>query len=159
LRAALEESFYNVGVTSADMWQAVGDLLAQARHAKKWTATDVERAGGPSYKTVQAIETGQAGNVESLQKCAQALGLELVDILHAVLESKVTPLTPEAAHVVRAFTETTVAGRSAFVALANAVERVAVTPSSPSDAATPPAPHPPRPVPRAVTRRTVRSPK
>lgn len=124
MRAALGESFYNVAVTAGELWRAVGKKLELARHERKWRPMDVERAGGPSYKTVQAIELGQAGNVKGLEKCARALDLDLVDILYAVLESQVTPLTPEAAHVIRAFSETTVAGRTAMLALANALPRV-----------------------------------
>ena len=154
MRAALGESFYNVPVTSAEMWLAVGTVLQRARLDKHWRVTDVERAGGPSYKTVQAIESGDAGNVESLDKCARALGLEIVDILHSVLESRVTPLSPEAAHVVRAFAGTTVAGRSALVAMANALP--SATEGPPSDAAAPGKPRQLPPGPRGTGRRTGR---
>jgi len=92
VRATVGETFYNVTVTVAELWRAVGKELQNARHNKDWRPIDVERAGGPSYKTVQAIEGGDAGNVESLDKCARALGLELVDILQSVLAEKVTPL-------------------------------------------------------------------
>lgn len=123
MRAALGESFYNVSVTPAELWRAVGKKLELARHERKWGPTDVERAGGPSYKTVQAIELGKVGNVKGLEKCARALGMDLVDILYSILETRVTPLSPEAAHVVRAFSETTVEGRTALVAMANALPR------------------------------------
>ena len=103
MRAPLEESFYNVNVTPSEMWQAVGKVLERARLDRKWRPIQVERAGGPSYKTVQAIEAGDAGNVDMLEKYARALDLSIVDILDSVLTSRVTPLTPEAAHVVRKF--------------------------------------------------------
>lgn len=103
---------------------------------------DVERAGGPSYKTVQAIEAGDIGTVDSLDKCATALGLSLVDVLSSVLTAQLTPLSPEAAQVVRKFAETTVEGRHALVAIAKALpasgERLADAAGAPATA------HPPR---------------
>ena len=149
MRAALEESFYNVTVTSAEMWQAVGKRLEHARHERKWRPADVERAGGPSYKTVQAIENGHAGNVRQLERCARALGLDLVDVLYEVLTSRETPLSAEAAHVVRSFDATTVEGRTALVALANALPR-STAPAAPA------APRQSRPAPPAVTHRKPR---
>ena len=123
--------------------------------------TDVEKHGGPSYKTVQTIEEGTPGAFESLDKCAHALGLEIVDVLDAVLTSRVQPLTPEAAMIVRVFNETNVEGRHAFVALANAAKLLqaaeATGPSpKPTEETTPPTPHPPRPAPKATRRRTAR---
>jgi hypothetical protein len=137
----------------------VGKALEQARRDQKWRPIDVERHDGPSYKTVQAIEAGDAGTVESLDKYARALGLSIVDILQSVLASTVTPLTPEAAQVVRKFTQTTVAGRTALVAVAIALPRAAVTtgtPPIPAGEAEPVRPHPPRPVPPAVKPRSGR---
>jgi hypothetical protein len=158
LRASLGESFYNVPVTPAEMWQQVGRQLERARLDRKWRPIDVERAGGPSYKTVQAIEAGDAGHVDSLEKCARALDLSIVDIVHAVLASTVTPLSPEAAHVVRKFTETTVAGRQALLAMANALPPAPgpTGPASPPAAAAPVMPRPPRPGRPAALRRTSR---
>jgi hypothetical protein len=121
VRASLEEIFYTVPVTPSELWKAVGRALQRARLDRHLKPIHVERAGGPSYKTVQAIEAGEAGTVESLEKCARALGLSIVDVLHAVLESRVTPISPEAAQVVRKFAETTVEGRTALLATANAL--------------------------------------
>lgn len=159
MRATLEESFYNVSVTSAEMWQAVGKVLASKRLDRRWRPIDIQRAGGPSYKTVQAIDAGDVGTVESLEKYAGALKLSIVDILHSVLESRLTPLTPEAAHVVRKFAETTVDGRTAILAVANAVPPAAQTtgiPPIPGAAGTPTTPRPPRPGPQVTKRRTAR---
>ena len=160
MRATLEETFYTVDVTSAEMLLAVGEALQRERLKRKWTLTDVEHHGGPSYKTVKTIEEGTPGAFESLDKCAHALGLEIVDVLDAVLTSRVKPLTPEAAMIVRIFNETTVEGRTAFVSLANAVKlRQAAEPAGPAGPAgetTPPTPHPPRPAPKAARRRKAR---
>lgn len=122
----LEEIPYTVGaVDLEEMLQAVGEHLQRARLHRKWKPIHVERAGGPSYKTVQAIEEGEAGNVESLDKCAKALDLSIVDVLYSVLASRETPLSPEAAQLVRQFNETTVLGRQALLAMANALPSAA----------------------------------
>jgi hypothetical protein len=121
VRASLGESFYNVSVTPGEMWRDVGKVLRDARLDKHLTPLDVERAGGPTYKTVQAIEDGRAGNVRNLEKCAAAPQLSIVDVLYAVLNSRERPLSPEAAQIVRTYAETTVAGRTALVALSNAL--------------------------------------
>lgn len=159
MRASLEEVFYNVNVTPAELWREVGKVLERARLDKRWRAIDVERHAGPSYKTVQAIEAGDAGTVESLDKSATALGLSIVDVLHSVLASRITPLSPEAAHVVRIFTGTTVAGRTAMLALANALPRESETtggPPIPDAAATPPTPRQSPPARPAKGRRSAR---
>jgi hypothetical protein len=157
VRASLGEVFYNVTVTPAELWKAVGQALQRARLDRHEKPIDVERAGGPTYKTVQAIEAGDAGTVDSLEKCARALDLSIVDVLHAVLESRVTPLSPEAAQIVRKFAETTVAGRTALLATANALplaEPPAGPPLKAAGAGTPPKAGPPRPGRRAARRRT-----
>lgn len=128
----LEEIPYTVGaVDLVELLQAVGEHLQRARLHRKWKPIHVERAGGPSYKTVQAIEEGKAGNIESLDKAATALNLSIVDVLYAVLASRETPLSPEAALLVRKFNETTVAGRQALLAMANALPPAAAAPSEP----------------------------
>jgi hypothetical protein len=140
------------------MWNEVGKILEQTRIQRKLRPMDVERAGGPSYKTVQAIDNGQIGNVESLDKYARALKLSIVDILHDVLAAKTTALSPEAAQVVRKFVQTTVEGRTAMLSVANALPLAAATsgvPSTTTDAAAPSKGRPPRSVPRASRRRTV----
>jgi hypothetical protein len=150
-------SYTVVDVTEDEMWQMVGEHLQRARLARKWKPMNVERAGGPSYKTVQAIEAGDVGAVESLHKCARALSLSLVDILTAVLASRETPLSPEAAHVVRKFSETTIAGRQALLSVANAVPPAVSTPGTPprpAGATAPVAHRPRRPARLASTRRT-----
>ena len=160
MRALLGETFYNVDVTSAELWLKVGKVLERQRVDLKWRPIDVERAGGPSYKTVQAIEDGTVGTVESLDKFARALNLSIVDILQSILASTVTPLSPEAAHVVRKFSRTNVAGRTAMLALANAVVDEPTAPASmpplPDAAESPARPRPPRPARQVAARRTSR---
>jgi hypothetical protein len=156
VRASLEEIFYTVTVTPSELWTAVGQALQRARLDRHQKPIHVERAGGPSYKTVQAIEDGEAGTVESLDKYARALGLSIVDVLQAVLESRLTPLSPEAAQIVRKFGETTVEGRTALLATANALPVVSVPlpPPRPVGAGTPATTRPPRPGRRGAGRRT-----
>ncbi len=159
MRAALGESFYNVTVTPAEMWRGVGKVFQDARLEKGWTLTDVQEHGGPTYKTVKAIEAGKAGNVENLKKTAAALDLSVVDVLYSVLSAREKKLSPEAAFVVRRFEETTVEGRTALVATAVAVPTATVVPEAPIpptpvDAETPSTLPRSRTVPRGATRRT-----
>lgn len=157
MRAALGETFYNVSVTPDELWMEVGRQLLLARTAKGWLPIHVDRAGGPSYKTVQAIEKGKAGTIDSLDKYATILGLSIVDILYAILEKRGMPLSPEAALIVRRFTETTVAGRQAMVSVANALPVEAESSPSPSPAEAGPSTDRPRqPARPAATRRTGR---
>lgn len=157
MRAALGESFYNVSVTPSEMWLLVGRHLERARLDRKWRPIDIERAGGPSYKTVQAIDAGDAGSVTSLEKYARALDLSIVDILQAVLATTETPLSPEAARLVRKFNGTTVDGRQALLMMEHALPwAVETMPPSPVAAGAPEKPHPPRPVPPEAKRRTAR---
>jgi hypothetical protein len=123
LPETLEETSYTVeAVDLAEMLHAVGEELQRARLSRKLKPTDVERLGGPSYKTVQAIEEGEAGHIESLDKCARALDLSIIDVLYSVLSRRETPLSPEAALIVRRFNETTILGRQALLAMATALE-------------------------------------
>jgi len=149
-----------VDVTPTELWKEVGRALKLRRVEINWRPIDVERAGGPSYKTVQAIEAGEVGTVESLAKCAAALELSIVDVLQTILDANQTALTPEAAQVVRKFNATTVRGRSAIVALADALpddEAPPTTGTRRQGAETSPVkPRPPRTVPSATKRRTVR---
>jgi hypothetical protein len=91
--------------------------------------------------------------VKNLEKYADILNISIVDVLHAVLTARTTPLSPEAAHLVRKFAETTVEGRTALIAMSNAVPTPGPAPT-PADAATPSAPGRSRAVPRAATRRS-----
>jgi hypothetical protein len=158
LADTLVETSYTVwAVTSAEMWRDVGEHLQRVRLARKWKPIDVERMGGPSYKTVQAIEDGEAGHTDSFDKCARALGLSLPDIINTVLSAREKPLSPEEALIVRKFNATTIAGRTALLSVANALPPARSTSGTvpiPDGAAAPPADRPPRPAPRGAKRRT-----
>lgn len=158
-RKSPNPAFYNSAVTPADLWLAVGRVLERTRLDRHWRPIDVERAGGPSYKTVQAIERGDAGTVEMLEKHAHVLDLSIVDVLASILTRAVNPISPEASQIVRKFSSTTVEGRQAMLAIANAlptVESVAPMPPIPAAAGAPRGAHPPRPARPALKKRTVR---
>lgn len=121
LRASEGEISYNAGVTPEDLWRAVGEILLVHRTRKKWNPIDVERHGGPTYKTVQAIELGDVGRVDMLARHAEALGLSIVDVLRSALDQSKSKISPEAARIVRKFQATTVEGREALMALARAL--------------------------------------
>jgi hypothetical protein len=135
LRATEGELSYNAGVTPEELWRAVGEVLLLHRTRKKWKPFDVERHGGPTYKTVQAIERGDIGRVDMLAQHAEALGLSIVDVLRSALDRSSAPLSPEAAQIVRKFERATVEGRQALLALAQAL------PDAPLEG--PVEPHPP----------------
>lgn len=126
------------GVTTPELWKALGDALTLRRKDRGWNHSDVERQGGPNYKTVANHERGRIIRVDKLEAHVNALGWTLSDLLRAVLGSAEQPLSPEAAQVVRVFQRTTVAGRQALLALAVAL---------PLAAGEPQAPHPPRDAP------------
>lgn len=133
LRAPEGDVSYNARVTPEELWRAVGELLLVQRNRRGWNASDVERHGGPTYKTVQAIERGDVGRVDLLARHAEALDLSLVDLLRSALTRTSKPLSPEAEQVVRKFERTTVEGRQALLALAQAL------PDAPEEA--PPVPN------------------
>jgi hypothetical protein len=123
---------YNEDVTPEELWRAVGELLLVQRTRLKLNPIDVERNGGPTYKTVQTIELGEIGRVDILAKHAAALGLSIVDVLRSALDTT-GALSPEKALIVRKFEQTTVAGRTALLALAHALpdEPTAAAPQGP----------------------------
>lgn len=119
-------------MTPEELWRAVGEILLLQRNRKDWNASDVERHGGPTYKTVEKIEKGLIGNVDKLAMHAEALGLALVDVLRTALAKTTMPLSPEALQVVRKFEMTTIDGRQAFLQLARALPDAASVPPTPS---------------------------
>lgn len=101
---AITEVFsYDASVTGEELWRAVGRSLREHREDRRWNASDIKRAGGPTNKTVAAIDQGEIGNVDSLTTYARALGLSIADILKALLAD--TPISPEAASLVRIYDE------------------------------------------------------
>lgn len=122
---------YNADVTPTELWRSVGEILAGHRIRREWNHSDVERHGGPTYKTVQQIERGKIGTVTNLARHCEAMGLSVVDVLRAALDRTAQPLSPEAVQVVRKFERTTVEGRQALLFLARALPEAKPEPSTP----------------------------
>ena len=114
-------------------WLEVGELLLVHRRRQGWTASDVERAGGPTYKTAQSIEKGKIGTVSNLQLHSHALGLKVSDVLRSVLAPQ--ELSPEVAQIIRVYETTTIEGRLALTQVARAVEELGrqAMPKTPTD--------------------------
>jgi len=99
---------YNVHVTSAELWQAMGRTLrdVRERQKKKWfqLATEAKLAGAKlDPKTIQAIERGEIGTIDKAELLARLLGLSIVDVLGAELRASEQRPTPEAAALLRCF--------------------------------------------------------
>lgn len=112
---------YTLGVTSDELWRRVGRLLRDARERERLKPYDIQKRGGPDLKTIVKNEGGKISTVKSLDAHADVLGLTVVGLLRSVLAE--TPISPEAAAVLEAFQETDVAGRQAFLHVAQAVYR------------------------------------
>jgi hypothetical protein len=114
---------YTALVTPAELWLRVGELLKEARDRKGWRYPyDVEKHGGPSGPTVQQHEQGDIKTLDALNRHAEILGLNVVDLLSSALEQSKKPLSPEAARVLRAFERTTSRGRRALFEMAEVLD-------------------------------------
>lgn len=105
-------------MTDRELWELVGEQLLLRRSKLGLKPFDVDQAGGPNYKTVQAIDRGEIARVASVSEYAQVVGLSLVDILRSILQRESEPLTPEAAQLLEKFRKTTNGGRGALLAIA-----------------------------------------
>ncbi len=114
------EISYALGVTDQDLWIAVGEQLLLRRNKLGLKPFDIDKAGGPNYTTVTAIERGEVGRVSSVTKYAEVMGLSVVAVLRTVLAAD-RALSPEAQEVVSKFERTTVAGRTALLSTAQAL--------------------------------------
>lgn len=133
---------YDERVTEAEFWQAVGKQLAEHRKRHKGTHRAIKANGGPSNKTVQAIEDGDVGQLAALRVYAKVLRVDLLDIFRSVL-SVDENTSPELQHVVRSFKTAETLGdfgvriRSAMLELARLVDDPQHSPqtASPGDLA------------------------
>jgi hypothetical protein len=123
LLAELGVISYDAGVTDAEFWTGVGEqLMLQRTRMGLKNASAVQRRGGPNYKTIANNEAGQIAHLASLREHAEALGLSVVDLFQTVLSRDGDrPFTPEAQQIVAKFEHTTIAGRTALLALAQAL--------------------------------------
>lgn len=108
-------------VTPTELWRAVGEQLLLHRTRKGWKPFDVQKNGGPTYKTVQAIDKGRIRRLDMLAEYAAALGLSIVDLLSTILLASAPSLSPESVQIVRKYERTTIEGRRALIALAQAL--------------------------------------
>lgn len=79
---------YDPDVQSIEMWAAVGVELRKARQARGWASTkELAEAKNrrPDQKTMDRIEKGVPGNVASIDAYCAALGVELANVLRAVI--------------------------------------------------------------------------
>lgn len=113
---------YDAFVTDDQFWLAVGEALQRRRLRLGLKSTNaVQTAGGPTYKTTAAIESGRVGEIESLRLYAKAVNVSIVDLFRSILAVDDRTLTPELQEVIRKFEVTTADGRVAIHATARAV--------------------------------------
>ena len=103
--------------TPADIWRNIGTLLAARRKALGWSASDVQRNGGPTYKTVLSVERGRVSRLDLLDRHALALDLDLCDVLRDALGIP-AQFSGDACYVARSWAVAPPAGRTALKALA-----------------------------------------
>lgn len=114
------EFSYAHGVTDSELWIAVGEQLLLRRNKLGLKPFDIDKAGGPNYTTVSAIERGEVGRISSVEKYAETIGLSVVSVLRSVLCAD-RALSPEAQQIVSKYEQTTVAGRTALLTTAQAL--------------------------------------
>lgn len=106
-----------MGPATADhVWRDIGRQFRARRLALHWSAKDVERNGGPTYKTVLTVERGDTARVELLERHADTLGLTLLDVLRSAVGT--ASLSHDALAVARAYEQTHPQGQAALLAMA-----------------------------------------
>jgi hypothetical protein len=119
-------------VTADELMRALGRTLREAREAKGWDHhLDVERAGGPTNKTVKRQELGDIKSFALLDQHATALGLGLEAVLRAVLVPTTPAAIPGLEEVIRCFVETDHDGRDLLLKSARLVVRASGKSSAP----------------------------
>lgn len=127
---------YDPGVTDAEFWKRVGEELQRRRMQRGLKSTNaVQTAGGPTYKTVAAIEAGNVGEIGKLNQYLKAVDLSVVDLFRSVLNISPEEHSPDLEFVIRQFTLTGRKGRAAFVQVAELAEERSdqQRPESPGD--------------------------
>ena len=114
----------SANVESAELWRQVGEylLLRRLRMGFK-NPIDVQRAGGPTYATIQKHERGEIASTASLDQHATALQLSSVDVLRAVLAADATqhPISAEQSRLVDRYDRMNPIGRAALLTMAEAL--------------------------------------
>lgn len=123
LLAAVGFVSYDAAVTDDEFWKRVGEELQRRRMQRGLKSTNaVQTAGGPTYKTVAAIEAGNVGEIGSLTQYLKAVDLSLVDLFRAVLKIEAEEQSPDLEFVIRQFKRSGRKGRAAFVQVAELAE-------------------------------------
>lgn len=102
------------------MWRHVGRILEDARNERDWTVRATAKTAGIDSKTVKSIEDGAPGNVDKLERHAEALGFTVVDVLVMALERATSPLNREASQMLRHFGRISKRARQALLLAAKA---------------------------------------
>lgn len=80
---------YAGGVNERELWRAVGRQLAEIRLRNRYDSTlgfATEVHGAPAKNTIDKIERGDPGTLDTLEDYCKALGTSLVSVLKAVLD-------------------------------------------------------------------------
>jgi transcriptional regulator with XRE-family HTH domain len=97
---------YNATMTSSDLWRAVGRELRDEREQQGLKWFHVSTKAKPTKidpKTLQAIERGAVGTLDTVERYAQVLGLSIVDVVSRVLKTAEERPTREAVALLRCF--------------------------------------------------------
>jgi transcriptional regulator with XRE-family HTH domain len=136
----------DVTITStAELWAEFSKALAAERIRQGLTWSQVEHEyGGPDSTTQKRIESGQVGNVTTLEEFCSALGTSTIDLLQKILLANLRDVTLEELTIIRAYRLSDVVGRHALTALATALlaHTPHIVPELPAEP-TPSSPHSP----------------
>ncbi len=101
-----DASAYVLGVTEAEFWARVGSQLKAMRLRAGYDRTyTAYRAGAPATATLNDIEEGRIGNLDSLSAYCQLLNVSLVDVFRAAIGTDEPTLNADARWVAEMFQE------------------------------------------------------
>ena len=99
---------YVAGVTEKQFWARVGRELGEIRRRAGYDKTySAYRAGAPATATLNDIEEGRIGNIDSLSAYCEALKVSLLDVLRVALDEaeEGPPLSADSLWVARMYQE------------------------------------------------------
>lgn len=101
-------SGYVAGVTEAQFWARVGRELGEIRRRAGFDKTyTAYRAGAPATATLNDIEEGRIGNIDSLSAYCTTLKVSMLDVLRVALDeaNEEPALSADSRWVARMFQE------------------------------------------------------
>lgn len=127
---------YNATMTTSDLWRAVGRELRDEREQQglKWFHVSTKAKPKIDPKTLQAIERGDPGTMDTVERYAQVLGLSIVDVLSRVMKAAEERPTREAGALMRCFEQ--LDGENRMLVLWTARRLLEQQPPEPSGATT-----------------------